>query len=100
MKPSIQKELQFDPIAREQIASFFDFIANRRISIPQTDNDVISSFIGNLYLVFSDLFIEQEIRKYTSRIREHAIIRYVDDVYISLEFREHVSQTEKCLLDH
>lgn len=95
IKPSIQKEMRFDSITRGQIASFFDFIANGRSGIPQTDNDVVSSFIGHLYLIFGDLLIDQELRKDNSIIREHAIIRYMDDMYVSLTFCENVSRASK-----
>ncbi len=63
VKPSIQKEMKFDPITRGQIASFFEFISNGRVGIPQTDNDVISSFLGYLFLVFGDLFLDQEVNR-------------------------------------
>jgi len=95
VKPSIQKEMKFDPITRGQIASFFEFISNDRTGIPQTDNDVISSFLGHLYLVFGDLFLDQEVNRDSQIIREHTIIRYVDDMYIMLDFHNNISWADQ-----
>ena len=95
VKPSIQKEMSFDPITRGQISSFFEFVSNGRTGIPQTDNDVISSFLGYLYLVFGDLFLDQEVNKDCTIVFEHAIIRYMDDMYITLDFHSDISWTER-----
>lgn len=95
VKPSIQKEMSFDPITRGQISSFFEFVCNGRTGIPQTDNDVISSFLGYLYLVFGDLFLDQEVNKDREIILEHAILRYMDDMYITLDFRGDISPTDR-----
>ena len=95
VKPSIQKEMKFDPITRGQIASFFEFVSTRHTGIPQTDNDVISSFLGYLYLVFGDLFLDQEVNRDSSIIQEHAIIRYMDDIYISLDFYGNIPRTDR-----
>ena len=95
IKPSIQKGMRFDPITKGQITNFFDFMANGHSGIPQTDNDVISSFIGHLYLVFGDLLIDQEIQQDSAGvIKEYSIVRYVDDMYICLSFEE-IPTTEK-----
>ena len=95
IKPSIQKELRFDPITKGQIADFFGFMANGRSGIPQTDNDVISSFIGHLFLIFGDLLIDDEIQLNRSGIiKAYSIIRYVDDVYVCLTF-EAISLADK-----
>jgi AbiA family abortive infection protein len=95
IKPSIQKELRFDPITKGQITDFFGFMANGRSGIPQTDNDVISSFIGHLFLIFGDLLIDDEIQLNRSGvIKEYSIIRFVDDIYILLTF-EGISLAQK-----
>lgn len=95
VKPSIQKELRFDPISQAQIAAFFEFMANGKLGIPQSDNDITSSYLGYLYLVFGDLILDQEIRKNNSPLGSHKIIRYMDDMYISLTFKENTNHSEK-----
>lgn len=95
VKPSIQRELRFDAISQSQIATFFEFIANGKPGIPQSDNDITSSYIGYLYLVFGDLLIEQEIHKNNDILKSHRIIRYMDDMYISLTFKEDTNHSER-----
>lgn len=95
VKPSVQREMRFDAITSSQIISFFNFISNGRSGIPQNDNDVISSFIGYLYLVFGDLLIDEEIGKAQAPLKEYSIIRYMDDMYISLEFEQEVPVTQR-----
>ena len=86
VKPSIQREMNFDLTAKRQIVAFFDFIASGRTGIPQADNDILSSFIGHLYLIFSDLLLDQEICKDSAKdpavVKERSIVRYMDDIYI------------------
>ena len=73
---------------RAQLVSFFDFVAGGVSGIPQSDNNIISSFIGNLFLVFGDLYLDDELQKYADSVENHRIIRYVDDIYISITFKE------------
>lgn len=86
VKPSIQKEMRFDAVTRSQIGAFFDFISNGRTGIPQMDNDVVSSYLGYLYLVFADLLLDQELQKSEHGLQEHSVVRYMDDLYIILTF--------------
>jgi AbiA family abortive infection protein len=58
VKPTKQVEMHYDTFTREQIGFFFKFISRGKSGIPQSDNDIISSFIGYLYLVFGDLCID------------------------------------------
>jgi len=95
IKPSIKREMRYDAITKLQITSFFDFMANERIGIPQADNNIISAFIGYLYLVFGDLFIDQEIQRDKKTIERYAIIRYVDDWYISVTFNKGINSFER-----
>jgi len=80
--------MDFDAITKEQITFFFGFLANGGDGIPQSDNDILSNFIGYLYLAFGDLFIEDELRKDNNIVDKYAIIRYVDDIHISITFNE------------
>lgn len=88
VKPSIQREMHYDETTQTQIISFFDFIASGGSGIPQSDNNIISSFIGHLFLVFGDLFLDDELRRHNDLVHKYAIIRYMDDIYISVTFKE------------
>lgn len=94
-KDSEKARLRFDTTTKEQIEFFFRFLANDRRGIPQSDNSIISSIIGYLYLVFGDLLIDGELRKDPEILERFKVIRYVDDIYVSLKFRDAVSNTEQ-----
>ena len=85
---SIKKKLNFDETTYGQLVSFFNFVACGTSGIPQSDNNIISDFIGNLYLVFGDLFLDDELCDNKDSVENHAIIRYVDDIYVSITFKE------------
>lgn len=95
IKPSVKHEMNFDPTTIEQLKFFFRFLSNGNPGIPQYDNDIISSFIGYLYLVFADLYIDSEILRDSYIVCEHRIIRYADDIYISLKLKDDISLPEK-----
>ncbi len=80
--------MAYDIFTREQIICLFQFISNGKSGIPQSENDIISSFIGYLYLVFGDLFIDDILVSYKDNIDSHQIIRYTDDIYISITFSQ------------
>lgn len=88
VKPSICRRMNFCKAAQAQIISFFDFVAGGKSGIPQSDNNIISHFIGHLFLVFGDLFLDEELRDNEESVESHAIIRYVDDLYVSITFKE------------
>lgn len=92
---SVTKTMRFDAITQDQILAFFDFMSNNGIGIPQSDNDIISSYIGYLYLVFGDLFIDREIRRENDVVNEYKIIRYMDDTYISITFKQGATRFER-----
>lgn len=89
-KATEQKRWHFDVISRDQIISFFRYLMSGNSGIPQADNDLVSSFIGFLYLTFADLRIEDQI-KTIEEIAEYQIIRYTDDTAICLTFKPSVS---------
>ena len=60
--------------------------AGRRVS--RNRITMLSSFIGHLFLVFGDLFFDDELRKHGDSVDSYTIIRYVDDIYISITFKE------------
>ena len=88
LKPSIKREMHYDEATRAQLVSFFDFVAGGTSGIPQSDNNVVSSFIGHLFLVFGDLYLDDELLKHKNLFESHKIIRYMDDIYISITFKK------------
>lgn len=87
IKPSIQKEMNYDESTRDQLVSFYTFMAGKPTGIPQSDNDIVASFIGYLYLVFGDMFIDEEIVKDKELVESHKIIRYMDDIFVSIQLK-------------
>jgi AbiA family abortive infection protein len=94
-KDSEKARLSFDTTTKEQIEFFFRFLANDMRGIPQADNSIISSIIGYLYLVFGDLAIDSELRRDPAIIERYRIIRYVDDIFVSLKFKDNVDSNEQ-----
>jgi AbiA family abortive infection protein len=102
-KPSEKKSLIFDQNTRELITFFFHFISNGEPGIPQSYSNVISNFIGYLYLIFGDLIIVDCINELNSSwkvVDQQKVLRYVDDTYISLTFKSGVSKKKKKLFIH
>jgi len=95
IKPSIQKNLQFDDVTYKQISDFYNFLLRGKDGIPQTDNDLLSSYISYIYLSFGDLFIEDIIKQFKNDISDYKIIRYADDIYIVINFDENVEKVKK-----
>lgn len=73
LKPSVKEKFKFDILTKEQIICLFEFISNSKSGIPQGDNNIISSFIGYLYLVFADLFIDDLLKENKNIINSHKI---------------------------
>jgi len=90
VKPSDLKIYNFDSSTKEQIEFYYRFLNNGIDSIPQSDNNIISNFISHLYLTFGDFIIEDAINELDNEYKiviDYKIIRYVDDIYISLDFK-------------
>ncbi len=94
-KDSEKARFNFDTTTKEQIEFFFRFLAGDRRGIPQSDNSIISSIIGYLYLVFGDLLIDGELRKDPGILERYKIIRYVDDIFVSLKFKDNIKNNEQ-----
>lgn len=88
VKPSVCNTMNFYKDTQAQIVSFFDFVSGGKLGIPQSNNNIISHFIGHLFLVFGDLFLDEELRDNEDSVESYALIRYVDDLYISITFKE------------
>lgn len=84
---SVKARLHYNEATCGQIISFFDFVACGTSGIPQSDNNIISDFIGYLYLAFGDLFLDDELCHNRDSIENHAVLRYVDDIYVSVIFK-------------
>lgn len=85
---SVKESLQFDEITYDQLVAFFEFVACGNSGIPQSDNNVISDFVGYLFLAFGDLYLDDELCTCKDTVQDHAIIRYVDDIYVSITLKE------------
>ena len=85
---STQQKMRYDEATQAQLVSFFDFVADGTSGIPQSNNNILSDFIGYLFLVFGDLYIDDELDKHSDLLDYHSIIRYMDDIYVSLTFKE------------
>ncbi len=95
VKPSIKKEMRFDAITQEQILNLFEYFTKKETGIPQFDNDITCSYIGYLYLVFADLRFDEELRKNSKDISTYFIDRYMDDIYITIEFSNSLKPAEQ-----
>jgi AbiA family abortive infection protein len=95
IKPSNKNIFNFDNYTVEQLLSFFSFVTSFKGGLPQTDNDVCSNFLGWLYLIFSDLKIDDELKSAGLFLKEYKLIRYVDDHFIILTFRDGLSVKDK-----
>lgn len=99
VKPSIQRKMHYDEITQDQLVSFFDFAVGGALGILQSDNNIISDFLGHLYLVFGDLLLDDELLKNNDSVENHAIYRYVDDIYIAITFKEEKSNSREEFLN-
>ena len=89
---------KFDDDTIHLIDFYFEFI--NRGSLPQSDNNIISNFLGYLYLVFGDLEIEdllKQIDRKRNIMDSFKVIRYVDDIYIFVSFLSPFPQDKKQL---
>ncbi|MGI0010101.1 MAG: hypothetical protein ACREAE_01725, partial [Nitrosopumilaceae archaeon] len=91
-KLSQLRSMSFDEDTKEQITFFFRYLAHDGLGIPQSDNIIMSSSLGYLYLVFGDMLIESELLKFDSIVEHYKIIRYEDDIYISVYFKAHCNR--------
>jgi len=89
VKTSDKTILNYDKDTIRLLEFYFQFLNNN--SLPQANNNLISGFIGFLYLFFGDLEIERLLSKinaeYGGILKDYKIIRYVDDIYLFLEFK-------------
>ncbi len=85
IEPNIKQKLNFNDSTIDQIVFFFKFLNKGENGIPQYDNDIISNYLGHLFGLFGDLYIDDLLLK-IKIIKKYSIIRYVDDTYIFISF--------------
>jgi len=98
VKPSDKRRLNFDASTKESIRFFFQFINKGTPVIVQSYQNIISGFLGYLYLLFGDMIIMDCILKMDPEkkiIQGHKVIRYVDDTFLSLTFTQGLSAKKK-----
>ncbi len=89
IKHSRKSECKFNSTTIELISFFYNYLSGNETGIPQSDNDIISSFLGYLYLCFADLLIDDEINNIQyNGIEKYKIYRYMDDIFIILKYKE------------
>ena len=85
----IRREYNYDDETKEAILDFFNYInCGSDVGIPQSDNNVISSLISNIYLTFFDIEILDILKNKKNEILDYKITRYVDDIYIFLNLKD------------
>jgi len=95
VKASTRHRLKFDTDSIEQIRFFYRFLTNGNSGIPQATEDIVSAFVAHLYLSFGDLLIDDELNKSKLLLKKHAIIRYLDDIYVSITFNDGVDAASR-----
>lgn len=62
---------------------------NGQDGLPQSDNDIITSFVSSLYMKLIDIDIISIIKNMQiQNLKEYKIIQYCDDTYLILDFNE------------
>lgn len=101
--PSRKIEYSFDELTKKTIIDFFSYLMEEKDGIPAIEQSALNNFLGYLYLCFADIKLDNTfIVNYSEVINNFNIIRYVDDIYIFLEFNENIKENEiklKIILD-
>jgi AbiA family abortive infection protein len=97
ISPSIQRDMNFSSDTINHLVSFFKFIQNGSIGIPQMDNGIISDFIGYLYLLFADMFTNDLLQNLERKetITSYQFFRYVDDMYLFVDLKPYFTDKER-----
>ena len=86
---TIRKKNKYDKRKIENIKDFYKFIMNGQDGLPQSDNDIITSFVSSLYMKLIDIDIISIIKNMQiQNLKEYKIIQYCDDTYLILDFNE------------
>ncbi len=86
---TIRDQYKYDKRKIENISDFYKFIMNGQDGFPQSDNDIITSFVSSLYMKLIDIDIISIIKKMQiENLKIYKIIQYCDDTYLILDFNE------------
>lgn len=86
---TIRNKYKYDKRKIENISDFYKFIMNGQDGIPQSDNDIVTSFIASLYMKLIDIDIITLINNMRmEKLKKYKIIQYCDDTYLILDFNE------------
>lgn len=93
-KPSELKKYNYDELTQELIQFFFMYLHGD--NLPQSNNNIFSGYIGYFYLIFGDLIIDDLVNsaRFKDKIENYEIVRYVDDVYLSIDLLENTKEKD------
>lgn len=87
-------ECYFNENTKNKIITFYEYISSiSKDDIPVYDNGISSDFIGYLYLFFVEISMRRELLKKYKKL-DIEIIRYVDDMFIVIDFQDDVNRDE------
>lgn len=97
LQTSRKKERYFDDYTKRNIIDFFSYVMEEKNGIPAIEYSALNNFLGYFYLCFADIKIHDTfITKYKDIIKDFDIIRYIDDTYIFIKFKdEDLKENEK-----
>ena len=89
IKYSDKKDYEFDINKIKEIVDFYKFIMKGNVGFPQSDNDVMTSFMASLYMKIIDLDIISCLKKVNiKKLVDYNIVQYCDDTYLVLDFQD------------
>jgi AbiA family abortive infection protein len=94
IKEERKREFNFDSQSINNIIDFYRYLMSQERGIPQTDVNIMSTFIGHLYMTYVDMAVHDIVRD-SDRIDGHQMVRYVDDTYMRLSFNSEISSSKK-----
>lgn len=101
---STRTRLNFNQDTINQIEFFFQYINKNNVGIPQSDNNLSSSFVGHLYLHLGDNLIVDTIKSINENssniITNYQVVRYVDDTYIFIDLKPGTTTKVKQLVSY
>lgn len=96
IRPSKLTEHNYDETVKETIITFFEYIMEGKNGLPAVEHFAINGFIGYLYLCFAEFYIIGKLKKeYKNTIKNLKIVRYIDDIYLIIEYQEELENNIK-----
>lgn len=81
-KPEKKKIFNYNQSTKQNILFFFNYIMKEQKGVPQSEQNILSSYISHVYLSTFDFRVENYFLNKGLRFK---YIRYVDDTYIILD---------------